>query len=84
MVSTREGHGGQRRNSGEFTWLTRESMMTARIFRGLESKQTWACAAHDSAPLKYTGIIHKQELHKQTPRTWIREKVFKKMKIGNE
>ena len=30
---------------------TRESMMAARIFRGLESKQTRACAAHDSAPL---------------------------------
>ena len=27
-------------------------MMAARIFRGLESKQTRACAAHDSAPLR--------------------------------
>ena len=26
-------------------------MVAARIFRGLESKQTRACAAHDSAPL---------------------------------
>ena len=51
MVSTGDGHGGQRRNSGEYAWLTRESMMAARIFRGLESKQTRACAAHDSAPL---------------------------------
>ena len=30
---------------------SRESMMAARIFRGLESKQTRACAAHGSAPL---------------------------------
>ena len=27
-------------------------MMAARIFRGLESKQMRACAAHDSAPSK--------------------------------
>ena len=26
-------------------------MMVARIFRGLESKQTRACAPHDSVPL---------------------------------
>ena len=27
-------------------------MMAARIFRGLESKQTRACAAHDRGPSK--------------------------------
>ena len=27
-------------------------MMAVRIFRGLESKQTRACVAHDSAPLR--------------------------------
>ena len=35
----------------EYTSLTRESIMAARIFRERESKQTRACAAHDSAPL---------------------------------
>ena len=31
-------------------------MMAARIFRGLESKQTRACAAHDGAPLTATPV----------------------------
>ena len=51
MVSTGEGHGGQRRNSGEYTWLMHESKMAARISRGFDGKQTQACAAHHSAPL---------------------------------
>ena len=31
--------------------------MAAKIFRGLESKQTRACAAHDSAPLSKQGDL---------------------------
>ena len=31
-------------------------MMAARIFRGLENKQTRACAGHDSAPLNYPQL----------------------------
>ena len=39
-------------------------MMAARIFRGLESKQTRACAAHDSAPLTCISLsrIFRQSL----------------------
>ena len=32
-------------------------MMAARIFRGLESKQTRACAAHVSAPLNVARFV---------------------------
>ena len=63
MVSTGEGHSGQRRNSGEYTCLTRESMMAARIFLGLESKQTRACPAHDSAPLIKFALVFPFVLH---------------------
>ena len=41
-------------------------MMAARIFRGLESKQSRACAAHDSAPLTRTCIPNNVERRKQT------------------
>ena len=60
MASTGQGHSGQRRNSGEYTRLTHKSMMAARIFRGLESEQTRACTAYDSAPLN-SGKVEREE-----------------------
>ena len=39
-------------DKGETPANIRESMMAARIFRRLESKQARACTGHDSAPLK--------------------------------
>ena len=35
----------------EYTWLTRESIMAARIFRKCDSEQTRVRAAHHIAPL---------------------------------
>ena len=50
----------------EYTWLTHEAIMAARIFCEREIKQTRACAAHDSVPLI---LVSRLQNHK-TKKTW--------------
>ena len=45
------------RPKAEVDNIRNESIMAARIFLERESKQTRACAAHDSAPLSATIIF---------------------------